>query len=72
VKNLAPGHERVLADLSEVDFVDSTGLGSVLAAYISAKSVGCDLRLINVNPRVKDLLNMTALAAVLEEGARPD
>jgi hypothetical protein len=28
--------------------------------------------LINVNPRVKDLLNMTKLAAVLEEGARPD
>ena len=72
VKNLAPGHQRVLADLSEVDFVDSTGLGSVLAAYVSAKSAGCDLRLINVNPRVKDLLNMTALAAVLEEGARPD
>ena len=72
VKNLAPGHQRVLADLSEVDFVDSTGLGNVLAAYISAKSARCDLMLINVNPRVKDLLNMTALAAVLEEGARPD
>jgi anti-anti-sigma regulatory factor len=32
VKNLAPGHQRVLADLSEVDFVDSSGLGSVLVA----------------------------------------
>lgn len=72
VKNLVPGHQRVLADLSEVDFVDSTGLGGVLKAYISAKSAGCDLTLINVNPRVKDLLNMTKLAAVLEEGALPD
>jgi anti-sigma B factor antagonist len=72
VKSLAPGHQRVRADLSEVDFVDSTGLGSVLAAYISSKSAGCDLVLINVNPRVKDLLNMTKLAAVLEEGTRPD
>ncbi len=72
VMNLAPGHQRVLADLSEVDFVDSTGLGSVLAAYISAKSAGCDLMLINVNPKVKDLPNMTKLAAVFEEGSRPD
>lgn len=72
VKNLVPGHHRVLADLSEVDYVDSTGLGGVLKAYISAKSAGCDLTLINVNRRVKDLLNMTKLAAVLEEGALPD
>ena len=72
VKNLVSRNQSVLADLSEVDFVDSSGLGIVLAAYFSAKSAGCDLMLINVNPRVKDLLNMTRLAAVLEERARPD
>jgi anti-sigma B factor antagonist len=72
VKNLAPSHQSVFADLSEVDFVDSSGLGTVLGAYISAKSAGCDLMLINVNPRVRDLLNMTKLTAVLEEGARRD
>jgi anti-sigma B factor antagonist len=68
VKNLAPTHEHILADLSEVNFVDSFGLGDVLAAYIAARAVGCNLMLINVHPRVKDLLNITRLASVLEEG----
>src|SRR5262249_47378929 len=72
VKALAAKHGQVLADLSNVDFVDSSGLGSVFAAYMSAKSAGCDLILINVNPRVKDLLNMTRLATVLEEGTPPE
>jgi anti-sigma B factor antagonist len=71
VKNLAIGYQQVLADLGGVDFVDSSGLGCVLAAYLSAKSAGCELRLINVNPRVRDLLNITRLTAVLEEGALP-
>lgn len=66
VKSLAAQHKRVLADLSGVNFVDSSGLGAVLATYTSAKSAGCELRLIKVHPQVKDLLNITRLAAVLE------
>jgi anti-sigma B factor antagonist len=69
VKSLAPQHHYVMADLSDVDFVDSSGLGDVLAAYLSARSAGCELRLINVNPRVQDLLNITRLASVFKEGA---
>jgi anti-sigma B factor antagonist len=64
-------HKYVLADLSDVDFVDSSGLGDVLAAYLSARSAGCQLRLIKVHPRVKDLLNMTRLASVFDQGAAP-
>ena len=71
VRSLAPGHQYVLADLSNVDFVDSSGLGDVLAAFLSARSAGCQLRLIKVHPRVKDLLNMTRLASVFGEGAAP-
>lgn len=66
VKSLSVQHELVLADLSGVDAVDSSGLGSILGTYISAKSDNCELRLINVHPRVKDLLNITKLSAVLE------
>lgn len=66
VKNLALQHKLVLADLSGVDAVDSSGLGSILGTYISAKSDNCELRLINVHPRVKDLLNLTHLNSVFE------
>lgn len=66
VKSLSPQHKRVLADLSGVDYVDSAGLGSLLGTYISAKSDGCELKLINVHPHVKDLLNITHLTSVFE------
>ena len=66
VKTLSPHHKFVHADLSGVDWVDSAGLGSLLGTYISAKSDGCDLKLINVHPHVKDLLNITHLNSVFE------
>jgi len=66
VKSLAPQHQQLLADLSGVDFVDSSGLGTVLAAYTSAKSAGCELKLVKVHPYVKDLLIITHLSAILE------
>lgn len=69
VKSLTPQHKVVLADLSGVDSVDSSGLGSILGTYVSAKSDGCELKLINVHPRVKDLLNITHLSKVLEGSA---
>jgi len=68
VKSLAPGQQHLLADLGDVDYVDSSGLGDVLAAYLSARSVGCELKLIKVHPRVRDLLNITRLMSVFEAG----
>lgn len=65
VKKLSSQHKIVLADLSEVDSVDSSGLGSTLGTYISARSDGCELKLIKVHPFVKDLLNITHLTSVL-------
>ncbi len=65
VKSLSPSHKTVIADLSGVDAVDSSGLGSILGTYVSARNDGCNLTLVNVHPRVKDLLNITKLTAVL-------
>src|SRR5262249_18489033 len=67
VKSLSPRFLYLMADLRDVDFVDSNGLGDVVAAFVSARSAGCELKLINVHPHVKDLLNMERLASVLEE-----
>lgn len=65
VKSLSSTHGTVQADLSGVDAVDSAGLGSILGTYVSAKNDGCDLVLVNVHPRVRDLLNITKLTTVL-------
>jgi len=66
VKSLAPQHKCIQADLSSVPYVDSSGLGTVLATYMSAKHAGCELKLINVHPNVRDLLNVTRLTSVFE------
>jgi anti-anti-sigma factor len=67
VKKLSPSHKFVFADLNGVDSVDSSGLGTILGTYISAQKDGCELKLINVHPRVRDLLNITRLTEVLGE-----
>ena len=63
IKTLAPKHRFLKADLGGIDFVDSEG-PDILGSYILALSHGCDLMLVNVNSRVKDLLNITRLEAV--------
>jgi anti-anti-sigma factor len=68
VKSLASQHKLLLADLSAVHSVDSSGLGSIFGTYISAKSQGCDLMLVNVHPRIKDLLNITNLTRFFAKG----
>jgi anti-sigma B factor antagonist len=66
VKKWVPLSKLVIVDLSKVNYIDSSGLGTVLAAYISAKAAGCDLKLINLSQRIKELLHLTRLAAVFE------
>ena len=65
VKSLSASHPTLLADLSGVEAVDSAGLGSILGTYVSAKNDGCELVLVNVHPRVRDLLSITKLTTVL-------
>ena len=65
-KNLASRHKLLLVDLSAVHSVDSAGLGIIFTTYISAKSRGCELTLVNVHPRIKDLLNITNLTSFLK------
>jgi anti-anti-sigma factor len=60
----AEGHKNLLLDLREVSYVDSSGLGSLVAAYNSLKTGGGAVGLVNVPPRVQQLLEMSGLTAV--------
>jgi anti-sigma B factor antagonist len=71
VKKWVPRSRLVIVDLSKVTYIDSCGLGTVLASYISAKSAGCNLKLINLTQRIKELLHMTRLSAVFESWGDP-
>jgi anti-sigma B factor antagonist len=64
VKPLIPESKRIVLDLTDLEYVDSTGLGTLVRLYVSAKSAGCSLELINIGKRVKELLGLTNLWSV--------
>lgn len=66
VRALIPGTKRVVLDLTNVSFLDSSGLGTLVGIYLTAKRQGCELRLINLNQRLKELFRITKLAAIFE------
>jgi len=53
--------KRIVLDLSEVVRMDSMGLGTLVGLYTSAKNAGCELQLLKVGDRVKELLGLTNL-----------
>jgi anti-anti-sigma factor len=44
--------------------MDSMGLGALIRLYVSARSAGCDLELINLGKRIRQLLGVTNLLSV--------
>ena len=72
VRPLLPETKAIAIDLTDVSFMDSMGLGSLVGLYISARKSGTKLRVINLNQRIKELFSITHLAAVLVEGRDPD
>jgi anti-sigma B factor antagonist len=63
---LAAGKKKLVLDLKNVTMIDSSGLGSLVAAHTSAKSAGATLRLCNLGTRTNELLQMTRLVTVFE------
>jgi anti-sigma B factor antagonist len=59
--------KRIVLDLEDVQWVDSMGLGALVRLHVVSKKNGCQFQLINVNPRVKDLLVLTNLFGVFGE-----
>jgi anti-sigma B factor antagonist len=65
VKELIPECKRIVLDLKDCTHMDSMGLGTVVRLYVSAKSAGCALELMNIGKPVRNLLGVTHLISVL-------
>jgi len=63
---LAKGCNKLILDLSEVDYIDSTGLGSMVICYTTIKKSGGALKLVNLNKRNIELLLLTKLHTIFE------
>jgi anti-sigma B factor antagonist len=63
---VAAGARHVLLDLSGVRYIDSTRLGELIAAHVTASRQGSSLKLIATPPRILELLTMAGLEGVFE------
>jgi anti-anti-sigma factor len=70
VKALLPNKRPVILDLSELGYMDSSGLGTLVGLYISAKGAKCELQLLNLSPRIRELLSITNVLSVFETCGR--
>ena len=70
VKTRIPEKGRLVLDLSAVTRMDSSGLGTLVGLYLSARSRRCDFDLINLNKQIRDLLSMSNLLSVFETCGR--
>jgi anti-sigma B factor antagonist len=77
VRPLIPDAKRIVIDLTNVSFLDSSGLGTIVGFWVSSKKADCQLTLTNANQRIVDLFLMSNLAPIFEGrseylGATPD
>ena len=61
---VADGKSRLAVDLSEVSFIDSTGLGTLVSGLKAARKAEGDLRLVAPSPQAQRLLRLTTLDRV--------
>lgn len=64
VSQLIPSSKKIVLDLTDLTHMDSMGLGTLVRLFVSAKSAGCSLELINLGKRIKELLGVTNLLSV--------
>ena len=65
-KEAAAGCNKIILNLEEVDYIDSTGLGELVSGYRLVKSEGGEIKLLNLNKKVTDLLQITKLYTVFD------
>jgi len=60
------GHKRIVLNLNEVNYVDSSGMGELVKTHATIRNRGGELKLANLNKRVNDLLQVTRLSSVFD------
>ena len=63
---LFKGLKRILLNLGDVNYIDSSGIGELVSAFTAAKKQGGELKLLNLTKRVHDLLQITKLYTVFD------
>jgi anti-sigma B factor antagonist len=63
---LGKGQKKILLNLGDVSYIDSSGIGELVSAFTSVRNQGGDLKLLNLTKKVHDLLQITKLYTVFD------
>jgi len=65
-KLLDEGKKKILLNLGDVAYVDSSGIGELVSSYTTTNNQGGQLKLLNLTKKIQDLLMITKLLTVFE------
>ncbi len=65
-KDLLTQSRRLVLNLSDVSYIDSTGVGTLVELFTTARNAGGNIKLAGLTGRVKDVLQITKLATIFE------
>ena len=63
---LSKGNKKIVLNLAEVNYIDSSGIGELVSAFTTTKNQGGELKLLNLTKKVNDLLQITKLYTVFD------
>ena len=63
---LSKGLKKILLNLGDVNYIDSSGIGELVSAFTAAKKQGGELKLLNLTKKAHDLLQITKLYTVFD------
>jgi anti-anti-sigma factor len=70
VRKLIPGRKHITLDLKGVPQMDSAGLGAVATLYVSARTRGCQIQVVNASDQIRKLFSITNLLLLFEDVGR--
>jgi anti-anti-sigma factor len=70
VRPLIPERKRIVLDLKAVPQIDSAGLGTVVGLYVTARTRGCRIEIMNATQQVSEIFSMTNLLSLFEDVGR--
>lgn len=62
----AKGHKKVLLNLGDVSYIDSSGIGELVSGFTTMSNAGGQLKLLKLTKRIQDLLQITKLYTIFE------
>jgi len=63
---IAEGKKKIILNLAGVDYIDSSGVGELVASYTTVRNAGGELKLLNLTQKVQDVLHVTKLYTVFD------